>query len=357
MSKELKVAIIRPSRFGIALGAILAENTSATFCFELTSSHLEFQRSREIPKYHPGVRLLSDRIHSVDDYKRGIKDADVVLVTSPMKYLRTTVESIVPYAKNKIWVTGSKGIEQGTNMRPSEVIADVNPVFNKSSYAIISGPNLAWELIRKLPAITVIASQNEALTHRLQKIFRTSYFFPYLSDDVTGVELGGALKNPMAMLVGICYGLGLGNNASAALKNRCLKEMTRLAVVLGADERTLMGAAGEADLSTSCQQGGRNYDAGVAIGRGVDPRVLQQSGQTIEAFNTIEPALSLAKGANIGAPLLEGLKKMIDGEQRPSYIINMLVEGNHHFEDPQTIIDRRLRRWVRRFNRVMHLWE
>lgn len=356
-TEHLKVAIVRPGRFGTALAVPISENAEAILCFASFEPRRSFEITRVNQKYHPEIVLPKD-VKSTHNTREGVMDSDIVLLTVPMKHLRSTCRSLKPYGlEEKIVASGIKGIEAGTSYRPSEVILDVNPRLSRNSFAAISGPNLARELIRKLPAVTVIASEDTALTHKLQGIFRTSYLFPYLSNDVIGVELGGALKNPIAMIVGICDGLGLGNNAAAAIKNRGWREVVRLAVMLEADERTLMGVAGEGDLSTSCQPGGRNYDAGVAIGRGEDPRVLQKSEQTIEAFNTIGPVLTLAKRLNVDVPILEGLNRIIQRERQPSYVVNMLVEGNGHYEDPEPVIHRgAVKLIVRKLNRFLHLW-
>ncbi len=356
MSKEAKIAIYRPGRFGTALAVPLSENTEVILIFGSREANAAFQHTRENPKYHPGHKL-PDSVKSTDNIQKGLRDANILLLATPVPHLRTTYELLMPYAKDRLVVCGSKGIEAVTCKTPSQILKDINPKLN-GSYAAISGPNLAWEIIRKLPAEIVIASKNESIRQKLKRILRTSYLFPYETSDVTGVELGGALKNPVAMLVGICDGLGLGNNAAAAIQNRGWREATRLAVVAGADEWTLTGLAGAADLAVSTRKdgGGRNYGAGVDIGRGEDPRLLQQSERTMEAFNTIAPAVALAHDKGVDVPLLEGLLQIINRERRPNHVISLLIDGNNHYEDPQPIIDRRLRLPLRILNRLSHRW-
>ncbi len=355
---DLNVTVLRPGRFGTALLIPLAENVrQVTIYLEDPEAHRLFQETQENQKYFPEFKL-PDNVRSTNNLKEALQRPDVVVFATPTKYLRAVCESAEPFIpRNSIRVSTSKGLEEGTNMRMSQVIKDVNPRLRRNSLAVISGPNFAHEIVRGLPAATVIASESDALTKKLQRLFRTNRFLPYRSDDIIGVELGGALKNPIALAVGICNGMGLGDNATAALMNRGFREMTRLAVVLGADERTLMGLTGEGDLSLSSRPGGRNYDAGVAIGRGEDPRLLLQSEQTIEALYTIRPAVSLAKQNKVKVPIMEGVYGMIYDGFKPTQVRDMLVERYHGYEGPQPIIDRRIGLPLRLLNRLLHRWD
>lgn len=359
MSMErLNVTILPAGRFGTALAVPLSENANVTLCIRSSEDNRIFQETRENQKYFPGIKL-PDNIHSTDNLEEGLNKADVVILVPPSWKFREVYTSYMSFIPRKcLRVCGSKGMEEDTEMMMSQVMRDVDPSVDGSSYAVISGPNFAHEIVRGLPAATVIASENDAVTKKLQRLFRTNYLVPYMTDDVIGVQLGGAFKNPMAMAVGICDGMHMGNNAAAALMNRGLKEMTRLAVLLGADERTLMGLAGESDLSLSCRPGGggRNYDAGIAIGRGEDPKLLFQSEQTIEALHTIKPAISLAHKNNVEVPILEGLHEIIYGGLQLSEVVSMLIERDHSYEDPQPIIHRKLRLPLRVLNRLFHLW-
>lgn len=355
---DLNVTVLRPGRFGTALLVPLAENVrQVTVYLADPEAHRIFQKTQENQKYFPGEKLPNN-VHSTNNLEEALQKPDVVLITIPTKHFRTVAESALPLIpRDKIVVCGSKGLEEGTNMRMSQVIKDIDPRRKKRYLAVISGPNFAHEIVRGLPAATVIASENDKLTRTLQRLFRTNRFLPYRSDDVIGVELGGALKNPIALAVGICNGMGLGDNATAALMNRGFREMTRLAVVLGADERTLMGLTGEGDLSLSSRPGGRNYDAGVAIGQGEDPKLLLQSGQTIEALSTIRPAISLARQKRVKVPIMEGVYGMIYEGFKPAQVLDMLVERYHGYEGPQPIIDRRIGLPLRLLNRLLHRWD
>lgn len=355
-----KVVISPPGRLGTALGNAISDNAEVWFLFRSTESNRIFQDTRENQKYFPRLRL-ADSIHSSVDPEEACYKAHVVILAPNVKNFRTHLESLAPIIIKEgqgrtVLAHGCKGLEDGTNMRMSEVIRDVDPRFNRHHYAVISGPNLAHEVVRGLPAATVIASE-DGLAKQLQRLFRTKHFLPFVSDDVVGVELGGALKNPMAMAVGICFGMGLGYNASAAFMNRCAKEMIRLAVALGADERTLTGQSGIADLSVSCWPGaeGRNYTAGVAIGKGENPAILKQSEMTIEAFNTIKPAVLLARKNHVNVPILEGLERIVNEGANPNDLVRQLVEGSYTYEDPQPVIGR-LKAPLRSLNRVLHNW-
>lgn len=355
-AEKLKVVVSPPGRLGTALGFVLAQNAQVTFCFRSSEADQIFQETGENRKYFPGKKL-PESIHSSDDPEQAFRGADVVILTPKARYLRTHYKGIMRFIpQTSAIVHGCKGLEIGTNMRMSQVLRDVNPRLRRNNCAVISGPNFAREMIRGLPASTVIASEDDVLVMKLQRLFRTQYLQPFRSDDVIGVELGGALKNPIAMVVGICEGLQMGDNAAAALMNRGLKEVTRLAVVLGADERTLMGLSGVGDLVLSCRTGGRNYDAGVDIGHGEDPKVIQQSGQTIEALNTIGPAVSLAVDNNVQIPILEGLYGIIYQGLNPTEVMYKLLKSDSDYEDPRPIITNRLKPPLRALNRFLHLW-
>lgn len=355
---DLNVTVFRPGRFGTALLIPLAENVRlVTVYLEDPEANRIFQETQENQKYFPGVKLPNN-IHSTNNLQESLQGANVILMTTPTKHFRGVAECVLPIIpRDGIVICGSKGIEEGTNMRMSQVIKDVNPNFKNKHLAVMSGPNFAHEIIRGLPAATVIASENDRLTRSLQRLFRTNRFLPYRSDDVIGVELGGALKNPISLAVGVCNGMGLGDNATAALMNRGLREMIRLAVRLGADERTLIGLTGDADLSLSSRCGGRNYDAGVAIGKGENPELLLQSDQTIEAISTIKAVVSLAKRKNVRVPIMEGVYGMIYGGLKPMQVLDMLIERYHDYEGPLPIIDRRIGLPLRLFNRLLHRWD
>lgn len=353
-----KVAICPPGKFGTALGVVLAvaDKADVVFCFRTSEGDEIFRETGENRKHFPG-QVLPNNITSTRDPEEALHGADVMIFATQARYSRTYFEEISPYRDKKTAVLSIiKGLEEDTAMRMSEVIRDIDPRVNKRLFAAMSGPNFAWEIIKGLQAATVIASENGRLAEWLQKLFKTSRFLPFRTDDVIGVELGGALKNPEAMMVGICDGLGLGNSASAALANRSSKEMTRLIVLLGGDERTAMGLAGDGDFDLSRRPGGRNYDTGVVIGRGEDPRVFLNSKQTIEGLYTIKPALASVRKHGAKAPMLEGLYGIIYEGREPARVMDELIGGDFDYEDPQTIIHRNLRIPLRALNRLAHLW-
>lgn len=355
---DLKVVVPRPGRFGTSLLIPLAENLEqVTVCFSSSEANEVFQKTRENRKYFPGVKL-PDNIYSTDDFEQGFEGADVVLFTTPTTHLRTFCESVKLLIPEKcIVICGSKGLEKETCMITSQVIRDVNPRISKGSIAIISGPNYANEIIRGLWTTTVIASENDEVALRAYGLFKTLKFRPFITDDVMGVGLGGSLKNLVAMAVGVSDGMAMGNNAHAALKNRLTKEITRLSVVLGADERTLGGISGAGDVDVSSKPPGRNYLAGYDIGQGADPKMLRRSGKTIEGLETVEPAVTLADKFSVEVPLLQILKEIICDNLKPQDAIERVTKlDGFLYEDPQPIIDRRLRFPLRTINRVFHLW-
>lgn len=356
--EQINVAVLPSGRFGTALAVPLAENAERVNVYVRSWEDAEiFERTRANQKYFPGVKM-PDNVRFSGDFREALRGVDTAVIVPPVKHLRELYGLIADdLPKDCSLVIASKGMEEDTNMRVSQILKDVNPKLSKDSYAVLSGPNFADEIVRGLPAATVIASENETLAQRMREIFRTKYFIPYITDDVIGVELGGALKNPVAMAVGICIGMGYGKSAAFALKNRGLREMIRLAVVLGADERTLMGESGDGDLSLSCQPPGRNYESGVLLGKGEDPKLLFQSEQTIEALYTVKAAVSLARENNVEVPIFEGLYGILYEGLKPHEVVEIIANRNHLYEDPQPVLGRKLRFPMRLLNRIIHLWQ
>jgi glycerol-3-phosphate dehydrogenase (NAD(P)+) len=224
----------------------------------------------------------------------------------PSQRLRENAKSIAPHLRQAaIVVSATKGLETGSSKRMSEVLADELPPALLGNICVLSGPNLAMEIIADKPSSTVVASGSEEAAKAVQKLLSTPRFRVYTSDDVTGVEFGGALKNIVAIGAGVCDGLSLGNNAKAAFLTRGLADITRLAVAAGANPLTLSGLAGMGDLITTSYSGlSRNHYVGEQLAAGKSPRQIRTEMKNVaEGVETSAAAVKLADRMGVEMPI------------------------------------------------------
>jgi glycerol-3-phosphate dehydrogenase (NAD(P)+) len=219
-----------------------------------------------------------------------------------------------------------KGIELGTSMRMSEVIAEVTGA-PPERIAVVSGPNLAKEIAARQPAASVVACADEAIAEKLQQSFITPYFRPYTNTDVVGVELGGAVKNVIALAVGMAEGMGMGDNSQASIITRGLAEITRLGVALGADAATFAGLAGVGDLVATCMSPlSRNRTFGENLGRGLSlDEVVAMTRQTAEGVKSAESILALARRHNVDMPIVEHVVAAVHDGMPPPEIVRRIM--------------------------------
>lgn len=373
MGKEkLNVVNLPAGRFPTALAVPVALRAKrVTLYFRSSEGHQIFQETHENKKWFPGIKL-PDNVYSTDSLPEVVPDADVLNIIPPARYFRELYRSIYPYidrsrfAKEGFIVVGSKGFEEETALRISEIVRQETPDLAKRT-VVISGPNYAHEIVQGLPFGIVLASEDDVVAEELwKKLFKVSGTTKaYITDDVIGVELGGILGKPIAMAVGISDGMGMGRNAAHLLRSRGLKEITRLAVVLGADRNTLSGLSGDEDLALSSEDPGRNYKAGFEIGEQRYPEDLQlviqkllQSRDTIEGIQSVKSIIALANRGRepVIMPIIENLYKIFYEGLTPQEAQEILMSTDGKYEDPQPVIDRRLRFPMRAIDRIMHPW-
>lgn len=295
------VNVIGDGAWGTALAMLLSENGRRVRLWGAFPDYVaEVRRSRENVKFLPGVRI-PEAIELIDGPR--LPAADLAVCAVPTPFLRDTFaglrESIAPGVPV---VSVTKGIERGTHCRPTQILRQV---LGERPLAAVSGPSHAEEVARRLPAIVAVGSTDEALARRVQEIFSNERFRTYTSDDPVGMELGGALKNIMAIAAGICDGLGLGDNAKAALISRGVLEMARLGAALGARRRTFYGISGLGDLVTTCYSPhGRNLAVGRKIGAGARLQdVLTGMEQVAEGIWTTQAVLQIPAAQNLELPI------------------------------------------------------
>ena len=269
MSENLRVAVIGAGAWGTALGTLLAEKDELTvtmwsFEADVADSINEFHQNR----YLPGIDL-PDALRAETDLSRTLEGASVVLSASPAQVVREVMTEAAPNVPaDALVVSASKGIENGTLLRMDEVLGQILPEQSMERFCVLSGPGFAKEVASHAPTTVVIAGRTAEAANEAQDIFQTSYFRIYTSTDIVGVELGGALKNVVALAAGIVSGLGYGHNTIAAVITRGLAEITRLGVAMGSDRATFSGLAGMGDLLLTCTGDlSRNRTVGYRLGQ------------------------------------------------------------------------------------------
>ncbi|WP_017580700.1 NAD(P)H-dependent glycerol-3-phosphate dehydrogenase [Nocardiopsis valliformis] len=275
--------------------------------------------SSENPDYFPGI-TLNGRLHATTDAAEALSGARVVVLAVPSQTLRENLASWREHiAEDAVVVSLMKGVELGTLMRMSQVIGEVLEMSEKR-IAVVSGPNLAREIIERQPATAVVACPHYETAVLLQGLCKSTYFRPYTSTDLVGVEIGGAMKNVIGLAVGVAEGMGFGDNTKASLITRGLAETTRLAVTLGADEHTLSGLAGMGDLVATCSSPlSRNRTFGEKLGAGKTlEQVVAETRQTAEGVKSSESILELGWTHGVDMPITEAVVKMMHHDMSPA---------------------------------------
>lgn len=309
-----KIAVIGAGSFGTSLAMLLVGKGHDVSIWGRKKSQMALMRDTlENPHYLPGIRLPKE-LNIVDDMAEALKDADIVLFSVPAQQFRAVLEDAKAYMKgNEIIVNVAKGIEKGTLLRLSEVAKEVIP---EAKYVTLSGPSHAEEVAKSLPTTVAVAAEDEELAKFIQNVFNTDRFRVYTNDDIAGVELGGSLKNIIALGAGISDGMGFGDNAKAAMMTRGITEMSRLGIAMGAKPETFSGLTGLGDLIVTCtSMHSRNRRCGIMIGQG---KTVQQAkddiGMVVEGLSTAEAAGALAKKYDIEMPIIECICLMIEGK-------------------------------------------
>ncbi|WEV25124.1 NAD(P)-dependent glycerol-3-phosphate dehydrogenase [Streptomyces sp. 71268] len=278
------------------------------------------------PDYLPDAKL-PETVRATTDPAVAARDARFAVLTVPSQTLRANLAAWAPLLPaDAVLVNLMKGVELGTAKRMSEVIEEVAGV-GPERVAVLTGPNLAKEIAARQPAAAVVACSDEAVAQRLQAACHTSYFRPYTNTDVVGCELGGAVKNVIALAVGIADGMGLGDNAKASLITRGLAETTRLGLAMGADAHTFAGLAGMGDLVATCSSPlSRNHTFGTNLGRGMTlAETIAVTKQTAEGVKSCESVLDLARRHRVDMPITETVVSIVHGGKPPLVALKELM--------------------------------
>jgi glycerol-3-phosphate dehydrogenase (NAD(P)+) len=286
------------------------------------------RQSRENDIYLPGFQL-ADHVEVVSDLPAALGGADVVLSVMPSHLVRHSYQEMLPaVTESMLFVSATKGLENGSLLRTSEVIREVLSSRMRPQVAVISGPTFAKEVARFEPTVLVVSSANPGLAERIQAAFSGPTFRLYTSRDTIGVEIGGSIKNVVAIGAGVLHGMGLGHNPMAALITRGLAEMTRLAVAMGGRAQTLAGLAGLGDLVLTCNgELSRNRMVGVELAHGRKLEEIVGSMQMVaEGIKTTNAVIDLAKRYAVEMPISEQMFQMLNFGVSPREAIQRLME-------------------------------
>jgi len=318
------ISVIGAGHWGTTLANLLAEKGYDVTLWAYEKGLADEIRLTGINSvYLPGIPL-SRNIEATGHIQHAVENARYILNVVPTQFTRSVFSSASGFIpRDAQIISASKGIEHGSLMTVSSVLKDVTG----HQAAVLSGPSFADEVIRKLPAAVTIAADNRDTAVLLQDVFNTDYFRVYTNTDVLGVELGGALKNVMAIASGISDGLGLGASTRAALITRGLAEMIRLGVAMGAKDKTFDGLSGLGDLVLTCTGTlSRNYTVGYKLGQGEKlNEILSGMKMVAEGVATSKSAYELSRKHNIEMPIIEQIYKVVNEDKRPSDAVRELM--------------------------------
>jgi glycerol-3-phosphate dehydrogenase (NAD(P)+) len=310
----MRIAVLGAGSWGTTLAILLTDNSHSVTLWSYRASDVEAMRSlHENPDFLPGISIPPS-VGVTHDLEEALRGADMVVGAVPSQYLRNVIgqarQSLSP---EMTIVNVAKGVENGTLMTMSEMIQDVLPGHDPSKIATLSGPSHAEEVSRKIPTTVVVASSEIETARSVQKTFMMPYFRVYASNDIKGVEIGGSLKNVIAIAAGIIDGAQLGDNPKAAVMTRGIAEIARVGVALGAHVRTFSGLSGIGDLMVTCMsRHSRNRYIGVEIGKGRKlPEILAGMVMVAEGIATTQSAHDLARRVNVETPIVDQVHRIL----------------------------------------------
>ena len=321
MGSEMeKICVLGAGSWGTTLANILAEKGfDISLWVREADLYQIIKRTRENTFFLPGIKLAQN-IMPTNSVKEAVQDRAVIVCVVPSHGVRDVfIETVDILSKDAIVVSASKGLEQETLLTVSQVLKQTLPKVIHKNLSVLSGPTFAKEVSRKLPTAICVASNKKAAAEKVQQLFNTNSFRVYTNDDMIGVELGGILKNVIAIAAGISDGLGLGMNARAALITRGLAEISRLGVSMGADAATFAGLSGLGDLVLTCTgELSRNRSVGMMIGKGRKlPDILSEMKMVAEGVKTAEAAYGLAKKHGVEMPITEQVYRVLYENKSP----------------------------------------
>ena len=315
--------------FGTALTSVLSQTAERVQLWAREPELIApINERHENPIFLPGIPLAPN-VHATNSLEEALALAELVVSAAPSQFTRPVMKSATPFLPKHVpIITIAKGIENDTLMTMTEVLEDSLPEDYHPYIAVLSGPSFAKELAQKMPTVVTIASHWEKVALRCQKAFQTEYFRSYTSKDVVGVQLGGSLKNVIAIAAGISDGMGLGHNARAALITRGLAEMSRMALRMGGNPLTLSGLSGMGDLVLTCTgELSRNRTVGIQLGKGrALQEILGEMKQVVEGVKTAKSAKDLSKKIGVEMPICDQIYAILyEGKNPKAAVLELMT--------------------------------
>lgn len=326
MSERRKVTVLGAGSWGTTLGIVLSENQHEVTLWEFLPEQAEaLRKDGENKKFLPGIEIPAS-IKVTSELDRALDGAVLAVFVVPTHTMRSVAAKCGALAETAVVVNASKGLEEESLKRMSEVLAESLPV-NEKQIASLLGPSHAEEVSRKMPTSVVVAGRDETVTAEVQRAFFRPYFRVYTNPDIVGVEIAVALKNCIAIAAGVCDGLGYGDNTKAALITRGLAEIARLGVSMGANRDTFAGLAGVGDLVVTClSRHSRNRFVGEGIGSGQTlDEVLSGMAMVAEGVRTTRAAVELGMRQGVELPIIESVHRVLFEGHDPREAIGELM--------------------------------
>ncbi len=322
-----KIAVIGSGSWGVALAMLLHGNGHDVKIWSYSEEEAKIINEDKKCKFLPNVKI-PEGLKCYTSLEETVKDTKIILIVTPSNVIRTTVNNMIPFINDEqVFVLCSKGMEKETQRVYTEVIKEICP---NNMVSALSGPSHAEEVSEGIPTAVVISSEDDALSERLQGVFMNPRFRVYINDDLLGVEMGGSLKNIIALACGIANGLGYGDNTLAALITRGTVEISRLGVEAGAKRQTFYGLTGVGDLFVTCSsKHSRNRRAGILIGQGKSvEEAVKEVGMVVEGINAVEGAYILAQKHSVSTPIINEMYDIIHNGKTPQEAtMNLMSRG------------------------------
>lgn len=320
-----KISIMGAGSWGLGLAMLLNNNGHQVKVWSVFPEEIEtFQKTRENKKCLPGV-IIPESIEFTADTNYAVTTADVIVLAVASPYTRSTSKIFAPYVKKGQYIVNvGKGIEEGSLLTLCQIVEQEIP---QATVAVLSGPSHAEEVGRSIPTTCVIGTHKKADAEYLQNIFMSDVFRVYISPDMLGICIGGALKNVIALAAGIADGLGYGDNTKAALITRGIAEIARLGIKMGADVETFTGLSGIGDLIVTCaSMHSRNRRAGILIGQGyTKDEAMKEVQMVVEGVFSAKAASELAEKYKVEMPIVEQVNQVLFEDKNPSEAVKELM--------------------------------
>ena len=327
-----RISVIGSGTWGMALSILLNSNNHEVIVWSALPEEVEMLNTKREHNNLPGVKI-PENIEITGDLEYAVKSGEMLVLSVPSVYTRQTARKMKEYvADGQIIVNVAKGIEEDTLMTLTEQIEEEIP---QADVAVLSGPSHAEEVSRGIPTTCVTGAKTKKTAEYIQNIFMRDNFRVYTSPDVLGIELGGSLKNVIALAAGVADGLGYGDNTKAALITRGLAEIARLALKMGANAETLYGLSGMGDLIVTCaSMHSRNRRAGILIGQGKSMQeAMDEVHMVVEGVYSAKAALALSRKYDVNMPIVDAINKVLFENKSASEAVNHLMTRDKSIEN------------------------